>query len=246
MKSLTGKRILVTGGSRGLGLDICQALLKLNASIITTARHASPGVDDLKQRFGRQFEFIPCDFSDNKQIEAFVDKAQLLNHPFQGLVANAAVGTEGMLTMLSPDQIHDSLQVNLHATILVTQAVLKGMLAHGQSGSLVFISSVCAQRGFKGLSIYAAAKAGLCGFSKSIAREYGPRGIHSNAVLPGFLETEMTENISEPHKESLRKRTSLKRLGKAGDVTQTILHLLSDESRYITGSEIVVDGGLIN
>jgi 3-oxoacyl-[acyl-carrier protein] reductase len=246
MKSLEGKRILVTGGSRGLGLDICETLLKSKASVITTARQSTADVEDLNQRFENHFEFFSCDFSDNKQLGSFVEKAQLLNKPVHGLVANAAVGTEGVLTLLSHDQIHRSLQINLHATILITQAVLKSLLAHQQSGSLVFISSACAHRGYKGLSVYAAAKAGLCGFSKAVAREYGPRGIRSNAVLPGFLQTEMTRNLSGSQTESIRKRTSLKRLGKPCDVTQTVLHLLSDESHYITGSEIVVDGGLTN
>lgn len=236
----------MTGGSRGLGKDICEMLLKSEASVITTARNASPEIKELIQRFGKRFEFIPCDLSDKKQLENFLNEARLLQHPVDGLVANAAMGIEGLLTMLSTDEIQHSLQLNLHATILAAQAVLKGMLAHERSGSLVFISSVCAHRGFKGLSVYAAAKAGLCGLSKGIAREYGSRGIRSNAILPGFLQTEMTQGLNASQLESIRKRTSRKRLGKTSDVTQTVLHLLSDESLYITGSEVVIDGGLTN
>ena len=236
----------MTGGSRGLGKAICEMLLKSEASVITTARNTSPGIQALIQRFGKRFEFIPCDLSDKDQLETLLREARLLQHPVDGMVANAAIGIEGLLTMLSTNEIQHSLQLNLHATILVTQAVLKGMLAHERSGSLVFISSVCAHQGFKGLSVYAAAKAGLCGFSKGIAREYGSRGIRSSAILPGFLQTEMTQNLNASQLESIRKRTSLKQLGKTGDVTQTVSHLLSDESRYITGSEFVIDGGLTN
>jgi 3-oxoacyl-[acyl-carrier protein] reductase len=163
---------------------------------------------------------------------------------FDGFVANAALGADGLLTMMPKPKIRQALDINLYSVILMTQAILKGFLASETKGSLVFISSACAKRGFKGLSVYAATKAGLCGFSKSIAREYGQRGIRSNVVLPGFLKTEMTASLHSNQTEAVRRKTPLNRLGMSSEIVHTVLHLLSESSNFTTGSECVIDGGL--
>ncbi len=245
MKDLAGKRFFITGGSRGLGLEICKALLSLQSHVVTCARSKSTSIEKLEQKFGDNFSFFRADLSNDDEIQTLIDQAGLVTLPFDGFVANAAIGTDGLLTMMSKPEIKKALDVNLYSTILLTQAVIKGQLASQLKGSLVFISSVCAQSGFKGLSVYAATKAGLCGFSKNLAREYGQRGIRSNVVLPGFLETEMTEKLKSNQTESIRRRTSLQRLGRSSDIVQSVLHLLSDISSYTTGAEVKIDGGLI-
>lgn len=244
MEDLGKKRFFVTGGSRGLGLDICRALLNLNAQVVTCARSRTSDMDALANQFGSAFSFFQADLSQEESIPSLMDQSGLVTAPYDGFVANAATGADGLLTMMPKSKIRQSLDINLYSVILITQAFLKGLLASQSKGSLVFISSVCAHHGFKGLSVYSATKAGLCGFSKSIAREYGKRGIRSNVVLPGFLETDMTQNLQTSQTDSIRRRTPLNRLGQSADVIQAVLHLLSDASRFTTGSEITIDGGL--
>ncbi len=235
------KRVFVTGGSKGLGLALCIRLLSQGYRITTTARHVTDGVRDLEQQYKGSFLFIEADLSDERDVIRLGREAQLLSGNYDGFVANAAVGTEGLLTLTSNATLRRSLEVNLFSVIALTREVIKGML--GTGGNLVFISSVAAQRGFKGLSVYAAAKAGLLGFSKSIAHEYGERNIRSNVVLPGFLETEMSDSLSDIQKSRIANRTALKRLGQPGDVVDMIEFLLSERSKFITGAEFVVDGG---
>jgi 3-oxoacyl-[acyl-carrier protein] reductase len=195
MKDLKNKRFFVTGGTRGLGLEICQALLESNAKVVTCARSITPELKNLQSNFGDAISFIQADLSSEESIESLIEQAGLVTNPVDGFVANAALGADGLLTLMPKSSIRQTLDINLYSVILLTQAILKGLLASEIKGSLVFISSVCAHQGFKGLSVYAATKAGLCGLSKSIAREYGKRGIRSNVVLPGFLKTEMTESL---------------------------------------------------
>ena len=127
--------------------------------------------------------------------------------------------------------------------MLLAREAIKGMLTHG-GGSLIFIASVAARTGFSGLAVYGAAKGGLVSFSRALAREYGKRGIRSNAVLPGFLETEMSQSLPVAKRDRIVGRTALKRLGAAHDVAGVVTFLLSEQARYVTGTEIVVDGGL--
>src|SRR5690606_6564358 len=132
----------------------------------------------------------------------------------------------------------------LTSVMLLAREVIKGMLARGRGGSLVFISSIAARTGLSGLSVYSATKGGLLAFSRALSREYGARGIRSNCVLPGFLETEMSATLSEEARERLKRRTPLHRLGQAEDVAGLVFFLLSDDARHITGGEYVVDGGM--
>jgi 3-oxoacyl-[acyl-carrier protein] reductase len=161
-----------------------------------------------------------------------------------GFVANAAVGLDGMLTMTAEADLRRCVELNLVAPMLLAREVIKGMLAAGRAGSLVFVSSVAARTGFTGLSVYGATKGGLVAFARSLAREYGERGIRANSVLPGFLATEMTAGLDQGRRSAIVRRTALKRLGETGDVAGAVAFLLSDEASYVTGTEIVIDGGM--
>ena len=244
MDDLNNKRFFVTGGSKGLGLELCRALLKSNASVVTCARSQTAELEALGSEFGNSLSFIKADLSNETGVLSLIDQAGMLTTTFDGFFANAAIGTDGLLTMMPKPKIRQALDINLYSVILMTQAILKGFLASETKGSLVFISSICANRGFKGLSVYAATKAGLCRFSKSIAREYGQRGIRSNVVLPGFLKTNMTASLHSNQTEAVRRRTPLNRLGMPSEIVHTVLHLLSESSNFTTGSECVIDGGL--
>lgn len=235
------KRVLVTGGARGLGLAICRQLVEQDWRVLTCSRGASPELEELIQSQPDSIEFYPCDLASGEERKRLIEQAELLEG-LDAFVANAALGTDGLLTMTNEVRIRECLEVNLTATILLAKDVIKGMLNHG--GSLIFISSVAARTGLAGLSIYSATKGALVSFSRSIAREYGERGIRSNCVLPGFLETGMSETLNAEQRERIVWRTPLKRLGQTGEVAQCVGFLLSDAAKFITGTELVVDGGM--
>lgn len=235
------KRALVTGGSRGLGLAICRQLLSDGWQVVTAARKSSIELDALQGDYRERLEFHPADLSQSAGVSALANRARLLAG-VDAFVANAGVGTEGLLTLTPEVSVRECLEVNLVSSIMLAREAVKGMI--GQGGSLVFISSVAARTGFSGLAVYAATKGALVAFSRTLAREYGERGIRSNCVLPGFLRTEMSASLSGANRERLARRTPLRRLGEVEDVVGAVRFLLSDEARFITGTELVVDGGL--
>ncbi len=235
------KRVLITGGSRGLGLAICRHLLAEGWHVVTTSRNPSLELAQVLQEHAGRIEFHPAELAEIGNVAAFC-KAARVQDGFAGFVANAGVGIEGLLTLSSTTVIEESMHVNLLAPMLLAREVVKGMLESG--GSLVFVSSVAALTGMRGLSVYSAAKGGLVSFSRALAREYGSRGVRSNAILPGFIETSMTESLQGRDRERIIRRTALKRLGNVDDVAGVVSFLLSDAARYVTGTEIVVDGGM--
>lgn len=235
------KRVLVTGGSRGLGLAICRRMLDDGWEVVTTSRRRSTELDELLSANPEKCRHIPADLAKPEAVEELAHEAGLLTG-VDAFVANAALGTEGLLTLTSESAIRDCVSVNLISTILLTREVVKGMLNRG--GSLVFVSSVAARTGFAGLSVYSATKGALVSFSRSLAREYGKRGIRSNCILPGFLETEMSATLAPGQKDRVRRRTAVGRLGSVGEVVGLVGYLASGEAKYVTGTEFVVDGGL--
>jgi 3-oxoacyl-[acyl-carrier protein] reductase len=235
------KRVFLTGASRGLGLAIAEGLLIEGWSVTASARTQGEALANLGQRWPGQLRFLAADFGDPDDVERLATEAGLIEG-YDAFVSNAGVGMDGLITLISPDTIQKGIQVNLTAPLLLARACIKGMLERG--GSLVFVGSVAAKTGFSGLSAYGATKAGLCGLSRGLAREYGVRGIRSNCVLPGFIATDMSSGLSDLKLAQLRRRTPLGRLGEIQDVVGTILFLISDEARYVSGAEIVVDGGM--
>jgi len=235
------KRVLVTGGSRGLGMGICQRLLVDGYQVIATSRKASPELERMREQFGDQLEYHPADLGDRANVRVLSKNARLLEG-VDGFVANAGIGVEGLLTLMSDEAIQECVRVNLLSNLLLAREVIKGMMTRG--GSLVFVSSVAAITGFSGLSVYAATKGALVSFSRALAREYGEKGIRSNCVLPGFLETDMNRNLGEEVRQRLTRRTALKRLGQPTDAVGAVSYLLSEDARYVTGAELVVDGGM--
>jgi 3-oxoacyl-[acyl-carrier protein] reductase len=235
------KRILLTGGSRGLGLAICHRLLADGYYVISTSRIVSPELADLLGKHPETLEHHTVDFAEANAATKLSKAARLIDG-LDGFVANAAIGTEGLLTLSSEAAIKECVQVNLTAPMLLAREVIKGMLNGG--GSLVFISSVAARTGLSGLAAYSATKGGLISFSRALAREYGEKGIRSNTILPGYIETEMSQGVGGEERQRLARRTALKRLGNVDDMVGAVSFLLSDHARYITGTELVVDGGM--
>ena len=233
---------VITGGSRGLGLALARSLLAGTWRVTLTARKLSPELEALQCQYPGLVTFIPADLASEADVQSLANRRELTDG-VDAFIANAAVGLDGLLTLTAPQEIARCLQVNLLAPILLSRAVLGGML--GTGGSLIFISSIAARTGYSGLSVYSSTKAGLLGFSRSIAREYGTRNIRSNCVLPGFLETEMTESLNPEQRGRIAKRSSLNRLGQPEDVVGAVEFLLSPAGRFVTGSELVVDGGTL-
>lgn len=237
------RRILVTGGSRGLGLELCRAFLKAeDASVVTVSKNGSPELRRLEGRFRGRLESHLADLAVPEERMRFVREAGVLDG-VDAFVANAAVGVEGLLVLMPEEAIRRGIEVNLTSVMLITQAVVKGMLSQGNQGALVFVTSVAARAGLEGLSVYGATKGALSAFSRSLAREYGSRGIRSNCVVPGFLETEMTAGLNRSVKERIRRRTALGRLGRPGQVVGAVKWLIGAEASHVTGAEVVVDGG---
>ncbi len=235
------RRAFLTGASRGLGLTIAEALLIDGWEVVGTARQSTVGLDTLFARFPNQLRFHPADISISIEVDRLINAARFLDG-YDAFISNAGIGMDGLITLVSPEAIQRGVQVNLVAPMLLARAAVKGMLTRG--GSLIFIASIAARTGFSGLSAYGATKAGLVGFSRGLAREYGARNIRSNCILPGFLDTEMTVGLDKSRQHQLRRRTPLGRLGQTTDVVGAIRFLLSDAACHITGTEITIDGGM--
>lgn len=224
-----------------MGLAVCRRLLDEQWQVLTTARRATDAVRELQARYAGRFEFWEADLADAAEVPRLCAAARVLEG-LDGFVANAALGTEGLLTLTSEAIMRRTLDVNLLAPMLLAKQVVKGMLPRG--GSLVFVSSVAAVTGLSGLTVYGATKGALVAFSRAVAREYGERGIRSNCVLPGFLETEMSASLDEAQRVRLRRRTALGRLGQVEDVVGAVSFLLSPTAAFVTGTELIVDGGM--
>jgi len=222
------RRFLVSGGSRGLGLASTEALLAGGDAVRTMARIRTPEVDVLEQEHGDRLEFLTGDFAVDSDIDRFVAEAA----GFDGLVNNVGVGLEGLLATQSVEAIDRLLDVNLRSTLLCSKWYTRARIGARQPGAIVSISSIIGVRGYAGLAAYAATKAGMLGMTRV------------NAVLPGYLETELSASLTQRQLGQIRGRTPLGRLGTAADVTPLVLFLLGDGARFITGQEFVVDGGI--
>ena len=238
------KTIVVTGGTRGLGLSICEHLLAENYRVIACGRKLSSGLTDLIADYPEQCFFEPLDLSQLDSIAANV-KSILGRHKGEqifALVNNAAVGHDGVLATMHDSQILDLININITGTILVTKYVLRSMLKHGQ-GRIINISSIIGSTGYSGLSVYAASKSALEGFTKSLAREVGKIGINVNAVAPGYMQTDMTQKLDAQSLEKIIRRSPMKKLPATSDVANAVVYLIKPTGDMITGITFTIDAG---
>lgn len=239
----TPPAVLISGGSRGLGAALVGALLSDGWRVATFSRHASPIIDDWRHAHGGSFLWQPLDMTDFEALRGWVGGVQDRWQRIDALVNNAALATEGLLTLAGADDIHRLLAVNLEGVLHLTRAAAQAMLAQ-QSGSIVNISSVNAVRGHAGVAVYSATKAALDGLTRSLARELGPRGIRVNSVAPGYFDSELTAGLDPARRAQIVRRTPLGRLAAPADILGAVRFLLSPQAGFITGQTIVVDGGL--
>jgi len=237
---LKRKTVLVTGSSGDLGTAICLNLISRGFFVIGISRRKSLLNNDINQN--NYFRSIEFDLSNLDGIpEMTKNIVRQYGAPY-ALVNNAAIGLDGILPTFHNSEIKQLVETNLLSPIILTKYVLRSMIDQ-EEGRIVNISSIVANRGFKGLSVYSATKAGLESFSRALAREVGPKRITVNCVAPGFIKTQMSKGLSVEQMASVEKRSALKRLANVSEVTNGIAFFLSDESSGITGTVLTVDAG---
>jgi 3-oxoacyl-[acyl-carrier protein] reductase len=242
---LNGETILVSGGSRGLGLAIVEDCLAHGWRVATFSRSGSKRMDDLTQEVPDRFLYVRADQADP---DAAARVVQLVKDRFgrlDAVVNNAAVALDGVLALAPTDRIRHVIDVNLTAVSLLTRECVREFLRTPPSvpKAIINISSIVGLTGFRGLSVYSATKSALLGFTRSLARELGPANVTVNAVLPGYLSTEMSRTLDEEQRRQILRRTPLGRLAEPRDIVPVLRLLLGAEGRFITGQCIVVDGG---
>jgi len=237
---------IVSGGSRGLGLAIVEMFLARGDAVATFSRSGSPAIDALAAAHPGRLLHERFDAADAAAVRGFVDRVVGRFGRIDHCVANAAIAYEGVLATTADAEIDALLAVNLKGSIVLVRECVRQMLVQkpdAGSRSIVVVSSIVASQGSPGLSVYAATKAGLEGFARSLAREVGPRGIRVNAVAPGFLETDLSASLSAENRDRVARRTTLGRLGTPADVVGGIDYLTSPAAAFVTGQVIRIDGG---
>jgi 3-oxoacyl-[acyl-carrier protein] reductase len=240
------RNVLVTGGSRGLGLGIARKLVKSGFRVIVIARNQSEQFAEAQleaeQVHPGSLQFVSFDLADIDAIPAMAKQMRKDFGAIYGLVNNAGISTDGVLAMTSTKQIEQVVRLNTISPMVLTKHVVRSMMADG-GGRIVNIASIVAFTGYSGLSVYAATKASLVGFTRSLAREVGRAGVNVNAVAPGFISTELTQSLSEEDRQRIARRSALKRLAVVEDVAHAVDFLLGDGSKNITGTVMTVDAG---
>lgn len=239
------KVVLITGSTRGIGHGIAKSFMKEGATVVITGRNqesVDTALKNLKENSGKA-EGYQCDVTDTEKVQEIVNKI-LDNHKrVDILINNAGITKDNLLLRMSSDDWDQVMSINLKGVFNCTKAVSKGMLK-AKSGKIINISSIIGILGNAGQANYAASKAGIIGFTKSVARELASRGITVNAIAPGYIQTDMTAQLKEATKEELLKSIPLKKLGTIEDIAGACLFLASNKADYITGQTIVIDGGM--
>ena len=242
------RNVIVTGGSRGLGLGIARRLSESGFRAIAIARQESSEFTAAKQETETvhpgSLSFLPFDLAEINGIEALVKKLRKDFGPLYGLVNNVGISTDGALALTSTEKIEQVVRLNTISPMVITKHVVRYMMADG-GGRIVNISSVAALTGYSGLAVYGATKASLIGFTRSLAREVGRLSVNVNAVAPGFMNTDMTKDMTDEQRQQIERRSALKRLVNVEDVASAVDFLLGDQSKNITGTVMTVDAGSV-
>ncbi|MEP7325695.1 MAG: 3-oxoacyl-[acyl-carrier-protein] reductase [Gemmatimonadota bacterium] len=240
---LSGKTAFVTGSTRGIGHAIATALHKAGAKVAIVGRDQVKATQ-VAAAMGAGTLGLGCDVLEGAQVERALAEAEKALGPIDILVNNAGMAKDNLLLRLTEQDWDTVLDANLKAAFHTTRLCIKGMMKR-RAGRIINITSVVGLTGNKGQSNYAASKAGLIGFTKSVAKEYASRNVLANCVAPGYIATDMTDSLPEEVRKAMLQGIALERAGKPEDVASAVLFLASDLAAYITGQVLVVDGGMV-
>jgi 3-oxoacyl-[acyl-carrier protein] reductase len=246
MFRLDGKVALVTGGSRGIGRACCEALAEQGATVVVNYVKGEAAAREVAEAIttrGGKGDVAGFDVADTAAVDAAIDAIGKKHGKVDVLVANAGISIDGLLLRLKDEDLEKLFATNVRGAIACARACSKGMM-RARWGRIVFMSSVVGEMGNVGQTAYAASKAAIIGAAKSIAREYASRSLTVNVVAPGFIDTDMTSNMTAEMKEQLGKIIPLGRTGSARDVAAACAYLASDEAGYVTGQVLRVNGGM--
>jgi 3-oxoacyl-[acyl-carrier protein] reductase len=244
---LLGKTAVVTGGSRGIGRAIVLKLAEMGANIVVNYASAPQKAEEvvaLVKEMGREAIAIQANVSDSDAIQKMMQAVEEKFSTIDILINNAGITKDTLLMKMKDEDWDQVMEINLKGTFNCTKAVTRKMMKQ-RSGKIVNLASVVGVMGNAGQANYAASKAGIIGFTKSVAKELATRGINVNAVAPGFIQTEMTDVLSDEVKDAMMGNIPMKQLGTPEDVANVVAFLCSDDAKYITGQVLHVDGGMV-
>lgn len=242
MFDLTGKTALVTGATGGLGGAIAKALHSQGAHVVLSGTRQA-ALDALATELGSRVSAVACNLGDAAQVDGLIAAAEAVSAPLDILIANAGITRDGLLVRMKDEDWETVFKVNLEAYFRLSRAALKGMMKRRQ-GRIIGITSVVGVTGNPGQTNYAASKAGMIGFSKSLAQEVASRNVTVNCVAPGFIRSPMTDDLTEAQKTSILATIPAGRLGEGDDVAAACVYLASDAGAYVTGQTLHVNGGM--
>ena len=237
--------ILLTGCSKGVGLETTKKLLESGHNVYGISRTETTALMKLKDSYFGQLNHLCYDLSRTNDVYQFVFKDWLGNVSIDGFVNNAAIAYDDIITNLQMAPLEIMFKVNVFTPYMFTKYVIRNMILNRKKGSIIHVSSISVHTGYKGLSMYASTKGALEAFSKNISREWGEKGIRSNCLVAGFMDTDMSSSLTEIQKNRIYQRTALKQSTQIDSVASTILFLLSNGSQSITGQNIHVDSGTL-
>lgn len=240
--------ILITGISKGLGLVTAKLALSRGMTVFGVNRSNTQSLAELMLQYPDNLKWKPIDLADTSlDIRKELFKSDFIsnNIPLHGFVNNAAIAYDDLVTNLNQDRLTYMFQANVFTPMMITKYAIRNMIFNRIQGSIVHLSSISVHTGYKGLAMYAGSKAALEGFSKNTAREWGEKGIRSNCLVAGFMETSMSNSLSDDQKNRIYNRTSMKKPTTLRSVAETILFLLGEGAESITGQNIFVDSGTI-
>jgi 3-oxoacyl-(acyl-carrier-protein) reductase len=226
--------VLVTGGNRGIGLAVARELAEAGHTVVVTHRSGEPP---------EGLHGVQCDVTDSAAVDAAFSQVESEHGPVEVVVANAGVTQDGLLMRMPEDAFTSVLDANLTGAWRVTQRATRGMMK-GRFGRLIYISSVVGLMGAPGQANYAASKAGLIGLARSVARELGGRGVTANVIAPGYVDTDMTSDLTDKRREEMLAAIPVGRTAKPEEIAKAVAFLASDDAAYTTGAVLPVDGGV--
>ncbi|MDP3929944.1 MAG: SDR family oxidoreductase [Bacteroidota bacterium] len=238
--------ILITGVSKGLGLETAILCLKKGYKVYGISRTKTSEISALIETYGLKFEWLEFDLINVDEIRDKIFKNWIgIKIPIHAFVNNAALAYDDIITNMNLGSLDKMYRVNVFSPLILTKYVIRQMILHKIHGSIIHISSISVHTGYKGLAMYASTKGALEAFSKNTSREWGEKGIRSNCLVAGFMETEMSATLNNDQKNRIYNRTSLKKPVDVNSVANTIVYLISNEANSITGQNIHVDNGTI-